>query len=83
MLERPNDYLSKKAQELGMDRADKLAEIQVYLDERYPGMCRAVSLNEGVLVIGVNNSSVASEIRMSSRNIKEYFGVIKVISRQL
>lgn len=78
MLERPNDYLSKKAQELGLDRADKLAEIQAYLDEKYPGMCRAISLNEGVLVIGVKNSSVASEIRMSVTEIKRKFEVSSV-----
>ena len=81
MLERPNDYLSKKAQELGLDRADKLAEIQVYLDGKYPDMCRSVSLNEGVLVIGVKNSSVASEIRMSSAEIKQKFEVSSVRTR--
>ncbi len=63
MLERPNDYLKKRADELGLDRADKLAEIQAYLDEKYPGMCRAVSLNDGVLRIATSNSSVASELR--------------------
>lgn len=81
MLERPNDYLSKKAQELGLDRADMLAEIQVYLDGKYPDMCRAISLNEGVLVIGVKNSSVASEIRMSSTDIKSKFNVGSVWTR--
>ena len=81
MLERPNDYLSKKAQELGLDRADKLAEIQTYLDKKYPDMCRAVSLNEGVLVIGVKNSSVASEIRMSGTEIKRKFEVSSVRTR--
>lgn len=75
MLERPNDYLKKRADELGLDRADKLAEIQTYLDGKYPRMCRAVSLNDGVLVIGVKNSSVASEIRMGVAEIKNKFGV--------
>lgn len=63
MFERPDDYLQRRAKELGLDRADKLAEIQAWLDKEYPGMCRAVSLNEGVLTIKVNNSSVASELR--------------------
>ena len=81
MLERPNDYLKKRADELGLDRADKLAEIQAYIDEKYPGMCRAISLNDGVLVIGVKNSSVASEIRMSSSEIKTKFGVDSVRTR--
>lgn len=81
MLDRPNDYLSKKAQELGLDRSDKLSEVQVYLDEKYPEMCRAVSLNDGILTIGVKNSSVASEIRMSSSEIKSKFGVESVRTR--
>ena len=57
------DYLKKRAGELGLERGGQLAKIQEYLDELYPGMCRAVSLNDGVLKIAVTNSSVASELR--------------------
>ena len=81
MLERPNDYLSKRAEELGLDRADKLAEVQVYLNDKYPGMCRVVSINDGVLTIGVKNSSVASEIRMSSSELKSKFSIESVRTR--
>lgn len=63
------DYLQKRAAELGLDRADQLAEIQAYLDRLYPGQCRAVSLNEGVLKITTPSASMASELRMRQTEI--------------
>jgi hypothetical protein len=63
------DYLQKKAAELGLERGDQLAEIQVYLDELYPGQCRAASLNDGVLKITTPNASVASELRMGQTQL--------------
>jgi hypothetical protein len=63
------DYLQKRAAELGLDRADQLAEIQAYLDRLYPGQCRAASLNDGVLKITTPNASMASELRMRQAEI--------------
>lgn len=58
------DYLSKRASELGMGRADQLAQIQAYFDGIYPGMCRAMAINEGILRVSVNSASLATELRM-------------------
>jgi hypothetical protein len=63
------DHLKKRAAEMGLDRADQLAEIQAYLDSLYPGQCRAVSLNDGVLKITTPNASLASELRLRQREI--------------
>lgn len=60
-----SDYLSRKASELGLERGEQLEEIQGYLDERWPGLCRAASLNDGVLKITTANASLASELRMA------------------
>ena len=72
------DYLQKKASELGLERAEQLAEIQGYLDEKYPGMCRAVSLNDGVLKIVTPNASAASELRMGQAQIKQLSDIKRV-----
>jgi hypothetical protein len=79
-----NDYLQKKAQELGLERGDQLHEIQKYLDELYPGLCRAASINEGILKIIVVNASVASELRFRKAELLQHpavyaAGVIKII----
>ena len=66
-----NDYLKRKAAELGLERGSQLAQIQTHLDKLYPGQCRAASLNEGVLKITTPNSSVASELRLRQREILE------------
>lgn len=63
------DYLQKRAGEMGLDRADQLSETQAYLDRVYPGQCRAVSLNDGVLKITTPNASMASELRMRQTEI--------------
>lgn len=62
MLE--NDYFAKKRAQLGMDRADNLAQTQALLDAWYPGQARAKLLHQGVLRIVTPNASVASELRM-------------------
>ena len=63
------DYLKRKSLELGLERGEQLAAIQDYLDELFPGQCRAASLNDGVLKIMTPNSSVASELRMRQLSI--------------
>ena len=63
------DYLERKAQQLGLDRADRLKSIQKQLDEWYPGQCRAVSINDGVLKVVVFNAGAASELRMRQSEI--------------
>jgi hypothetical protein len=72
------DYLQKKAAELGLERGDQLAEIQAYLDELYPGQCRAASLNDGVLKITTSSASLASELRMRQTQL-----VQKLADRQV
>jgi len=78
------DHLKRRAAEMGLDRADQLAEIQTYLDGLYPGQCRAASLQDGVLKITTPNASLASELRMRQREILQEFrsrvkDVLKVI----
>ena len=65
------DYLNKKAEQLDLGRDDELAKIQQQLDEWFPGMARAKSLNKGVLRIQVTSSSVANELRFKTNQIKE------------
>jgi hypothetical protein len=57
-------YFDRKRRELGMDRADTLAQVQALLDEWYPGQARARRLHRGVLRIVTPNASVAGELRM-------------------
>lgn len=64
-----SDYIKKKSAQLGLERAGQLAKIQQYLDGLYPGQCRALSINEGVLRITTPNASVASELRMRQAEI--------------
>ena len=59
-----DDYLTRKRDQLGLDRADQLVDIQAVLDSWYPGKTRAKSLNKGVLQIVTPSSVVASELRM-------------------
>jgi hypothetical protein len=73
------DYLRQRAAELGLERGDQLVEIQAHLDELYPGMCRAVSLNDGVLKITAANSSMASELRMRQVGLKDRLNVANLI----
>lgn len=63
-------YLSRRADELGLERENQLAEIQAYLDEKYgPNQCRAASINDGVLKITTRNASLASELRFDQKPI--------------
>ena len=59
-----DDYLTRKRDQLGLDRADQLFDIQAVLDSWYPGKTRAKSLNKGVLQIVTPSSVMASELRM-------------------
>lgn len=58
------DYLKRRAEELGLDRADVLSDVQAWLDQKFPGKARALSLNNGVLRIVTPSASVASELRL-------------------
>jgi hypothetical protein len=75
------DYLKKVAGKLDMGRAGQLVEIQSYLDGLYPGQCRAISINKGVLKITTPNASVASELRYKHRQIAEMFGIESVTTQ--
>lgn len=75
------DYLAKKRQELGLERYDALQKVQNWLDERYPGQARALSLNRGVLKLTTASASVATDLRFQQINIIESFcpdGVEKI-----
>ncbi len=58
------DYFAKKREQLGMDRADVLTQVQATLDEWYSGQARVKQLHQGTLRIITPNSAVASELRM-------------------
>ena len=60
------DYLAKKAAELGLERADQLADIQAYLDAFHPKTYRAVTINNGVLKITTSSAPAASEVSLPS-----------------
>ncbi|HUC20135.1 MAG TPA: hypothetical protein VMR98_01410 [Candidatus Polarisedimenticolaceae bacterium] len=75
-----NDHLRRRAAELGLERGNRLAEIQTYLEERHPGQCRAASLNDGILKITTPNASLASELRLGQVAIAKELGVKVVIT---
>jgi len=58
------DYFERKRRQLGMERADKLTEIQATLENWYPGQTRARKLHQGVLRVTTPSAAVASELRM-------------------
>jgi hypothetical protein len=62
-LEGINDYLKKRATQLGLERGDQLQLIQRELDRLALGPCRAVSLNDGTLKVVTTTASAASELR--------------------
>jgi hypothetical protein len=78
-----HDYLQKRATELDLGRGAQLAAIQAYLDELYPGHCRAVSLNDGVLKLTTPNASVASELRLRQVEIMAAAPLRGVVRLQL
>ena len=63
------DYFDKKRQELGMGRYDQLQQVQVWLEERYPGQARAISFNKSVLVIMTASASVAADLRLKQTKL--------------
>jgi len=72
------DYFAKKREELGLDRADKLREIQTTLDAWYPGQARAKQLHQGVLRIITPSSTVASEIRLRQVELISHHDLVDV-----
>ncbi len=73
-------YLKERANELGLERSDQLAKIQTFLDELYPGQCRAAALNNGVLVITTPSASLASELRLRQVELRTaHNSVISII----
>lgn len=59
------DYFTRRSAELGLERGDAIVIVQGILDARYPGLARALSLNEGLLRIVTPNASLASELRLT------------------
>jgi hypothetical protein len=64
MLEPAKDYLARRAEELGLDRADDLDRVQQVLDTWYPGQARAKLLHRGVLRVITPSSAVAQDLRL-------------------
>ena len=64
MLEHPRDYLSKRALELGLDRADDLVRVQATLDAWYPDQVRAKLLHQGILRVITPSAAVAQDLRL-------------------
>jgi hypothetical protein len=76
MLE-AEDYFTKKRAQLGFERVDQLAAIQVLLDDWYPGQTRAKSLNGGVLQLITASSVVAGELRLRQVELLAKFKEVK------
>ena len=64
-----DDYFSAKRDQLGMDRANVLQQIQATLDAWYPGATRVKQLHHGVLRIVTPNASVAADLRLRQREL--------------
>lgn len=60
-----NQYLQKRAQELGLERGRALKDAQAVLDDFCSGQARAKSLNNGTLQVTTSSSVVASELRLN------------------
>jgi hypothetical protein len=67
------DYLTRRAQELGLDRGPALEAIQAALEAKYPGQVRAAALNRGVLKLLTPNASVASDLRLNQVDLLDRF----------
>lgn len=65
-------YFDRKRRQLGMDRMDTLATIQVRLEEMYPGSCRARQVHQGTLMIVTASSLVAGELRWRQEELLTY-----------
>lgn len=74
------NYLAKKAAELGLERADQLAEIQAHLETLHPQTYRAVTINNGVLNIKTASASAASDLRHAQVELLTKFDYIKRLS---
>lgn len=69
MLERPGDYLKKKARQLGLERGDFITAAQAYMDGRWPGQVRVLSFNGGLVRLVTPNAALASELRLGQLEI--------------
>jgi hypothetical protein len=69
------DYFAKKRAELGLDRQDDLARVQIILEEWYPGRAKAKRWHQGTLRVVTPSSSVASELRMRQIELLERAGM--------
>jgi hypothetical protein len=58
------DYLTQRALELGLDRADILTAAQKFFDQAFPRQVRARSYLAGVMRVTTQDASVASELRL-------------------
>jgi len=76
-----SDDFNRIRKQLGLGRGDQLVEIQSYLDQIYPKRVRAMALNNGVLKLATQSSSVASELRAGQLDLikkPEFKTVIKL-----
>lgn len=69
-----NDYLQRRATELGLERADTLLIVQKLLDQWYPLQVRVVSLNDGVLRLVTPSAVVAGELRLRQVELRKAIG---------
>lgn len=71
MLGDANNYLNKKARELGLGRADDLLLAQKILDRLYAGKTRALKINKGAMTVVTPSASVASDLRLRQVELLE------------
>ena len=75
------DYFERKRRELGLDRADHLADIQRTLDEWYPDQARARQIHQGVLRLVTPSAVVAAELRMRQVELLARHGAAAEVRR--
>lgn len=77
------DYFARKRAELGMDRADSLADIQAVLDDWYPGRVRAKQLHQGVLRLVTPAATVAGDLRLRQMELIARFPTLEITRLQI
>lgn len=83
MLNSNNDYLSRRALELDLGRAEFLKRVQELVDQLYPGQIRALSLNDHNLKLITPSATVASDLRLRQVELLKRFGEINQGSVQI
>jgi hypothetical protein len=63
------DYLARRSVDLGLDRGNTIAAIQVLLDESYPTLTRVLSVQDGLVRVVTPNASLASDLRLKQLQI--------------